>query len=257
MNQRERLDYLLNQLAEEYSNVDIPESYDEKRHLLRALMNVRKANPLDKKWLYIQDDFLKQELLESEITDVLSLNGSPKNPNMILWQGDITRLRVDAIVNAANSALLGCFIPNHRCIDNAIHSAAGFQLRLECSDIMKAQAHDEPTGKAKITSAYNLPSKYVIHTVGPIIYSKLTTNDKELLKSCYNSCLNIAAKNGCESIAICCISTGEFHFPNDQASIIAVNTVSEFLANYKGNMKVVFNVFKDLDYSLYKKLLEY
>lgn len=257
MKQSERLDYLVDVLASEYSNVDIPDGYDEKRHLLRALMNVRKPKPIDKKWLSIQDEFLKQELLENEITDALSLSGSPKNPNMILWQGDITKLKVDAIVNAANSALLGCFIPNHRCIDNAIHSAAGFQLRLECDKIMKTQGHDEPTGFAKITSAYNLPSRYVIHTVGPIICSKLTDDDKNLLKSCYNSCLNIAAENGCESIAICCISTGEFHFPNDQAAIIAVNTVRKFLESYNRNMKVVFNVFKDLDYALYEELLEY
>ncbi len=255
MTQIQRLDYLLDYLADEYSNVDIPNSYEEKRHLLRALMNVRKPKSIADKWLTVQDEFLSQECFEHGITNLQSLDVCQKNENIILWQGDITRLEVDAIVNAANSALLGCFAPNHKCIDNAIHSASGFQLRLECNDIMTSQGHAEPTGCAKITKAYNLPSKYVIHTVGPIIYTKLTQKDKDLLKSCYNSCLNIASKNGCESIAICCISTGEFHFPNDEAAVIAVNTVNEFLANDDKNMKVVFNVFKDLDYDIYEGLL--
>ncbi len=254
MNQNERLDYLLNQLANEYSNVDIPDSYDEKRYLLRGLMNVRKPSPIDNKWLSIQDEFLKQESFDNGIIDIASLESIFGNQNIILWQGDITLLKVDAIVNAANSALLGCFSPNHRCIDNAIHSAAGFQLRLECNDIMREQGCAESTGKAKITKAYNLPSKYVIHTVGPIIYGKLTENEKQLLKNCYTACLNIAAKNDCQSIAICCISTGEFRFPNDEAAIIAVNTVNEYLNN-NPNMKVVFNVFKDMDYEIYSRLL--
>jgi O-acetyl-ADP-ribose deacetylase (regulator of RNase III) len=172
-----------------------------------------------------------------------------------IWQGDITRLQADAIVNAANSQMLGCFAPCHSCIDNAIHSAAGIQLRDECYRIMKAQGHEEPTGSAKITNGYNLPAKYVIHTVGPIVYGKLTKKEEKQLESCYKSCLHLAEKKGLGSIAFCCISTGEFHFPNDRAAEIAVKTVEEMLPNCKHIKKIVFNVFKDADYQIYKKLL--
>ena len=177
----------------------------------------------------------------------------PKNPTE---QGDITTLRCDAIVNAANSAMTGCYVPNHRCIDNAIHSFAGVELRLECDEIMNRQGHGEPTGQAKITNAYNLPCKYIIHTVGPIISYKLTSEDCELLANCYRSCLNLAAKNNLESIAFCCISTGEFHFPNDKAAQIAIKTVEEFMKKDTSVKKVIFNVFKDMDKEIYRELLK-
>ena len=189
-----------------------------------------------------------------EISDINNVN--PIQKEIYLWQGDITTLRCDAIVNAANSAMTGCYVPNHRCIDNAIHSFAGVELRLECDEIMNRQGHGEPTGQAKITNAYNLPCKYIIHTVGPIISYKLTSEDCELLASCYRSCLNLAAKNNLESIAFCCISTGEFHFPNDKAAQIAIKTVEEFMKKDTSVKKVIFNVFKDMDKEIYRELLK-
>ena len=179
----------------------------------------------------------------------------PGDPRIALWQGDITTLRVDAIVNAANSALLGCFYPLHGCIDNIIHSRSGVQLRLACHDIMAAQGHEEPTGGAKITSAFNLPCRYVLHTVGPIITGRVTRRDREALASCYRSCLALAADRGCESVAFCCISTGEFHFPNREAAEIAVEAVRDFLNGGDGTLRVIFDVFKDRDLEIYRKLL--
>lgn len=187
--------------------------------------------------------FLIQELLQ------------PVKPGIYLWQGDITTLHCDAIVNAANSGMTGCYVPNHRCIDNCIHTFAGIQLRLACEEMMEKQGHEEPTGQAKITPAFNLPCKYILHTVGPIIYGKLRQKDCELLASCYRSCLNLAAENGLESVAFCCISTGEFHFPNEKAAEIAVETVQEFLQKKTSVKKVIFNVFKDTGREIYKHLL--
>ena len=178
-----------------------------------------------------------------------------KDGRLYLWQGDITRLKVDAIVNAANSQMLGCFQPLHNCIDNCIHTYAGIQLRLKCNEIMQAQGHEEETGKAKITPAYNLPCEYVIHTVGPIVQGPLTKKHEELLASCYQSCLDIAEENGVKSIAFCCISTGVFMFPNKRAAEIAVETVKNWLDETGSDMKVVFNVYKDIDYLFYKNLL--
>lgn len=179
----------------------------------------------------------------------------PVQRGIYIWQGDITSLRCDAIVNAANSGMTGCYVPNHRCIDNCIHTFAGVQLRLDCAKIMKKQGHEEPTGKAKITSAYNLPCRYILHTVGPIIGGRVTDRDCALLASCYRSCLELAAENELESVAFCCISTGEFHFPNDRAAKIAVDTVKEFLEQKTSVKKVIFNVFKDTDRDIYRKLL--
>ena len=173
-----------------------------------------------------------------------------------MWQGDITTLAVDAIVNAANSQMLGCFVPCHGCIDNAIHSASGIQLRLECARIMAKQGFEEPTGRAKITEAYNLPCRYVLHTVGPIIYGKVTVESRRLLAECYRSCLELAAAYELKSIAFCCISTGEFHFPNELAARIAIETVKEYRQTHHNPMEVVFNVFKDSDYEIYERLLE-
>ena len=174
---------------------------------------------------------------------------------LVLWQGDITTLKVDAIVNAANSALRGCFYPLHSCIDNIVHSKSGIQLRLLCDEIMNRQGHEEPTGQAKITPAFNLPSKYILHTVGPIISHRVSKRDCELLASCYRSCLSLAAENGCQSIAFCCISTGEFHFPNEKAAEIATATVKEFLHGNVKIKRVIFNVFKEKDLQIYRKLL--
>ncbi|MGL4789922.1 MAG: protein-ADP-ribose hydrolase [Anaerotignaceae bacterium] len=250
MTKSEKLDYLIKNLN---SNIDIPKSENEKWVLFRSLVNIRNATPISNDFLEIQDSLLKEVSLEKGITNIEDLK--PIKNNMYLWQGDITTLKVDAIVNAANSGMTGCYHPCHGCIDNAIHTFAGVQLRLECNDVMEKQGFAEPTGKAKITDSYNLPCKKIIHTVGPIISRKLTTNDCLLLKNCYLSCLEIAKKNNLKSIAFCCISTGEFHFPNDKAAEIAVATVEQYLKENNSQMRVIFNVFKDLDYSIYNSLL--
>ena len=189
-------------------------------------------------------------IIESE-----ELPSIPGDPRMVLWQGDITTLKVDAIVNAANSALLGCFRPLHTCIDNIVHSRSGIQLRLFCYDMMSKQGHEEPAGQAKITPAFNLPSKYILHTVGPVIGGAVRKQDCEALASCYRSCLELAVKNNCQSIAFCCISTGEFHFPNEKAAEIAIQTVTSFLNTRKENIRVIFNVFKDIDLHIYQNFL--
>ena len=233
---------------------DVPDDLNSQRQLLRALMNVRPPIPLDEDFLKLQDELLQEELIEKTIIDFEKIPEIEKN--IKIWQGDITRLKVDAIVNAANSALLGCFVPLHKCIDNAIHSSAGLQLRDACYKIMQNQGHDEPTGKAKITPAFNLPSKFVIHTVGPIIPANRKPNAKEenLLASCYKSCLEVAVENNLKSIAFCCISTGEFHFPNQRAAEIAVNTVKNFIDEKNYNLTVVFNTFKEIDTKIYNNL---
>lgn len=225
------------------------------RRLLRSLMNVRPPMPLSPDFLALQDKLLEAEREESGVVDAAALPTVPGNPGLVLWQGDITRLKVDAIVNAANSALLGCFCPCHGCIDNAIHSRAGLQLREECRRLMEAQGGEEPNGRAKITGGYNLPARYVLHTVGPIVRGQVTGRDRAELASCYRSCLELAAERGLESIAFCCISTGEFHFPNREAAEIAVKTVIEFLGGPSSIRKVIFNVFKDMDAAIYRDLL--
>ena len=204
-------------------------------------------------FLKIQDEYLREETRLKGVTDISAL--TPIQPDIYLWQGDITTLKCDAIVNAANNQMLGCFCPNHGCIDNAIHTFAGVQLRLDCAELMKKQGHEEPTGQAKITPAYNLPCRFVIHTVGPIVYGRLTDKDCELLRSCYRSCLKVADENSLKSIAFCCISTGEFHFPNERAAEIAIDTVKKYKAETQSEIKVIFNVFKDTDYKIYRELL--
>ncbi len=231
----------------------IPTDAERQKILLRGLMNVRRAYPIGAEFLQVQDEYLQSETAAKGITDIDDLTSI--QPGLYLWQGDITTLKCDAIVNAANSGMTGCYYPNHRCIDNAIHTFAGVELRLACEELMEQQGHPEPTGQAKITPAFNLPCKYVLHTVGPIIDGPVTKEDKELLASCYRSCLELAAENGLESVAFCCISTGEFHFPNDLAAEIAVRTVKEFLKKQTSVKKVIFNVFKDLDKAIYEKLL--
>lgn len=233
----------------------VPRDGAGQRRLLRALMNVRPPMPLRAEFLELQDALLGAEREERGVVEGEALPVTAAHPQIALWQGDITRLRADAIVNAANSALLGCFHPCHGCIDNAIHSAAGLQLREECARLMSAQGHEESTGRAKLTGGYNLPARYVLHTVGPIVHGRVTERDREALACCYRSCLELAAEHGLESVAFCCISTGEFRFPNREAAEIAVRTVMELLRHETSVRKVIFNVFKDIDAQLYRELL--
>ena len=256
MNQSEKRRFLIQSLLKEkpeYRDLSIPTEPESQRQLLRGLMNIRAPQRIGTDFLQTQDAYLQDETAAKGITDVNDL--MPIQPGLYLWQGDITTLKCDAIVNAANSGMTGCYIPNHRCIDNAIHTFAGVELRLACEELMEQQGYPEPTGQAKITPAFNLPCRYVLHTVGPIISGRVTVEDKELLASCYRSCLELAAENNLESVAFCCISTGEFHFPNEQAAEIAVATVKEFLKKQTSVRKVIFNVFKDLDKAIYEKLL--
>lgn len=260
MNQEERRLYLIRALQREmpqYGKVRIPESGEGQWRLLRSLFNVRPPYPASPEFLDIQDEYLGEMIRERGITDGDSLPPAASDPRLVLWQGDITSLRCDAIVNAANSALLGCWQPCHSCIDNIIHSFAGVQLRIKCSELMEAQGHEEETGKAKITPAYNLPSKFVLHTVGPIILGELEEEDCRLLADCYRSCLSLAAESGLRSVAFCCISTGVFRFPQERAAEIAVKTVKAFLDHSETSLKrVIFNVFKDSDWEIYSNILK-
>ena len=256
MTQEERLDALLALLLQErpeYAALTLPESPGEKRRLFRSLVNVRPPEPVSERFLALQDAFLQEETRRKGVTGLRDL--TPVGPGLYLWQGDITTLRCDAIVNAANSQLLGCFVPCHGCIDNAIHSFAGVQLRLACQQLMQRQGHEEGTGETKITPAYNLPCRYVLHTVGPIITGRVTGRDCQLLASCYRSCLELAERSGCRSVAFCCISTGEFHFPNRLAAQIAVETVRAYRQEQTNPMEVIFNVFQDQDHAIYRQLL--
>ena len=234
-----------------------PADNASQRRLLRSLMNVRPPMPLDPAFLKVQNELLSAEREEKGVVDAMALPTVRSDPRLAVWQGDITRLRADAIVDADNSALLGCFVPCHGCIDNAIHSAAGLQLRDECAAIMRAQGHPEPNGRAKLTKGYNLPARYVLHTVGPIVGRWVTWKDRREMAACYRSCLELAAEHGLRSVAFCCISTGEFHFPNPEAAEIAVQTVQEWLAQQRPSIaRVIFNVFKDIDAEIYRRLLE-
>ena len=252
MTQDERRIFLIKRLLSEesrYRNLRIPTDETEQRTLLRSLMNVRPPRPIGEDFLAVQDEYLREETARKGVTDIADL--TPVEPGIYLWRGDITTLKCGAIVNAANSGLTGCYAPCHGCIDNAIHTYAGVQLRLACAELMEKQGHEEPAGGAKITPAYNLPCGYVLHTVGPIVSGEATERDRELLASCYRSCLELAQENGIKSVAFCCISTGEFHFPNAQAAKIAVRTVRR----YRGSTEVIFNVFKEADYAIYRELL--
>ena len=258
MTQQERCQRLIQALLEEmpqYREVQIPALPDARWRLLRSLMNVRPPMPAAEGFLEIQDAFLRQMTREKGVMEAASLIPCRRDPRIVLWQGDITTLRCDAIVNAANSQLLGCFSPCHGCIDNIIHTMAGVQLRLACDDLMRKQGHEEPAGQAKITPGFNLPCRYIIHTVGPIVDGPLTAEHERLLASCYRSCLDLAAENGCGSIAFCCISTGVFMFPGLRAAEIAVETVEAWLRGTGSRMNVIFNVFKDTDREIYNRLL--
>ena len=252
MTQTERRQFLIQYLLDE-SNYDetIPADEAGQKYLLRGLLNVREPLPASDEFLRVQDEYLRQENESHGITDLADLTPVPSrgNGDFYLWRGDITTLKVGAIVNAANSGMTGCWQPCHACIDNCIHTFAGVQLRKVCADIMQKQGHPEPTGTVKITPAFNLPCQYVLHTVGPIISGALTQRDCDLLASCYTSCLDV------QSVAFCCISTGVFRFPADSAAQIAVTTVEQWKARTHSGIKVIFNVFSQKDEALYQNVL--
>lgn len=256
MTQAQRRIFLIQELLKErpqYADADIPTDEKSQKQLLRALFNIRIPKPVGKDFLDVQDAYLQAEIRQKGITDLRDL--TPVEDGIYLWRGDITTLRCDAIVNAANSRMLGCFVPGHGCIDNAIHTFSGVQLRLACAKLMRQQGHEEEISNAKITPAFNLPSRYILHTVGPIVRGKLTARECTQLADCYRSCLHLAEKNHVESIAFCCISTGEFGFPHDRAAQIAVQTVREYRAQTKTQMEVIFNVFQESDQHIYQGLL--
>lgn len=255
MEQKERREKLIKYLFAERdeSAIDLPKGERSQKRLLRALFNLRPPKAASKEFLRLQDEYLQEELRLKGITDIAEL--TPVAPDVYLWRGDITTLKCDGIVNAANSQMLGCFCPNHGCIDNAIHTFAGVQLRHECAKIMLRQGGEEPTGRAKITSAYNLPCKYVLHTVGPVVRGEPTEEDERLLADCYRSCLTLADGNGLQSIAFCCISTGEFGYPNEPAAETAIKATLDYKRKTESKIKVVFDVFKECDYEIYARLL--
>ena len=262
------LDRLIEYFGKGY-RYDPPRSTEEKRILLRSLFNVRMPGPVDPEILAMQDDYLRRRAEERGIVDSMSLPtisestdyDIPFGDRMVLWQGDITLLRIDAIVNAANSKMLGCFSPMHACIDNCIHTYAGVQLRSECHRRMQeytaeGNGTDWPTAVPMVTNAYNLPAKHVIHIVGPIVTGRLTERNEEDLAHCYSRTLDACAENGIRSVAFCCISTGVFMFPNRRAADIAVRTVSEWMSEHPDAIdRVVFNVFKDGDVNIYRSML--
>lgn len=256
MTQAEKRLFLIKALLAEqprYKGLSIPQDTQGQKDLLRSLMNVRMPAPISEDFLSVQDEYLGEEAAKKGITELSDLK--PIKDGIYLWQGDITTLRCDAIVNAANSGMTGCYHPLHNCIDNCIHTFAGIQLRGKCAEIVEKQGHDEPTGQAKITPAYNLPCQYILHTVGPIVNGRLTKEHEKQLASCYDSCLSLAEENGIESIAFCCISTGVFGFPQERAAQIAAQTVKDYIAKNHSEIKVIFNVFKNQDYDIYRGLL--
>ncbi len=254
-----KIDFLLEILINErnnHENIKIPKSYGEKRRLLRALMNIRPPNPISDEFIKVQNSFLRFEIESRGIAKLSEIQECPNIENVSLWKGDIALLKVDAIVNAANSQMLGCFLPNHHCIDNAIHSYAGIQLRNECNDLMLKQGNLEPIGSVKITKAYNLPSKYILHTVGPKIDDKLSKKDCERLENSYESCFNLANMKNLKSLAFCSISTGEFGFPKLKAAKIAISTIMKLLNEDNSFERIIFNVFSEEDYEIYEKILK-
>lgn len=258
MTQRERREYLIQYLLKEEKKIfrpKMPKERQAQEELLRSLMNVRMPRPVSEEFLKIQDAYLTERNIERGITDVNDLQPVSSDSRLYIWQGDITTLKCDAIVNACNFQMLGCFSPMHACIDNFIHTYAGVELRLKMYEIMQKQRHEEETGKAKITSGYNLPATYILHTVGPIIQWEVTKRDEELLASCYRECLKLSADTGAASVAFCCLSTGVFRFPQQRAAEIATETVKAYLAEDSRIRKVIFNVFKDEDLRIYRRLL--
>jgi O-acetyl-ADP-ribose deacetylase (regulator of RNase III) len=266
MTQEERRLYLIRELQKEmpeYARYQIPEDEQEQRDFLRGLFNVRPVQPTSEEFFRIQDEYLQERAREKGITDASELPSVPSDPRLILWQGDITTLKCDAIINPANSSLTGCWQFCHSCADNIIQSYSGMQTRMAGYDYMEKQRkiygadYEQPTAVPVITSAYNLPSKYIIHVVGPIVYPYLTREHKDQLAECYRASLDLAAENGCENIAFTCISTGVFMFPQDKAAEIAVATVKKWLDAHPESClkKVIFNVFKDSDLRIYQRLL--
>lgn len=256
MNQIERRQILIRSLLKEWPEhpkIEIPRNNEEQKKLLRSLMNVRPAAPVSEEFQRIQDEYLQEENRNRGIVELSSL--TPIQDDIYLWRGDITRLACGAIVNAANSGMTGCYQPCHNCIDNCIHTYAGIQLRNYCSGLMEKQGYEEPTGTAKITPAFNLPCEYVIHTVGPIVGGNLTPLHCRQLASCYRACLELADQKQVRSIAFCCISTGVFMFPNEEAAKIAVQTVKNYKAETGSKIEVIFNVFKEYDEQIYRNLL--
>ena len=261
--QEERLDYLVEIFkrdSDDYKDLEIPKNVEEKRRVLRSLMNIRMPKEMDPAVISVQDDYLKERINENGIVKPSEI--PIVRDGISIWQGDITRLAVDAIVNAANSQMLGCFVPMHTCIDNCIHTFAGIQLRQECNrrmNILKKRYgmdYEQPTAVPMLTDAYNLPAKKVIHIVGPIVNYKLTPDLENDLANCYRNTLDMCAENGLKSVAFCCISTGVFNFPNERAAEIAVKTVTPWLSEHPGKMeRVIFNVFKDEDRRYYEKEL--
>ena len=255
---RELLLALIPMLAEERgvrARLNADASADELFSTFRALVNTREPVPASEELLALQDELLKGMIAEKGIVRVEDLPSLAVDPRLRIWRGDITTLATDAIVNAANSQMLGCWQPGHTCIDNAIHTFAGVQLRLACADLMAKQGHEEPTGAAKVTPAFNLPSRYVIHTVGPIANGLPSPLHRAQLAQCYLSCLDAADALGLSSIAFCCISTGVFGFPQREAARIAVDTVRDWLDDRSSDMTVVFNVFLVQDEAIYRSLL--
>lgn len=263
----DKLDYLLEYLLKEDGRHKEHFGGDLKtqKNLYRALVNIREAKPISSEFLEIEDEYLQEELESKNVTDVTTIktiaqslkNYSIKNADKIcLWQGDITKLKIDCIVNPANSQGLGCFIPNHNCIDNQIQTFAGIRLRLECNEYMKTINYNLPTSHCFITKGYNLPAKNVIHAVGPIVEYDLTDDLKELLADTYRNCLKCAVENNIKTISFPCISTGVFRFPKDEAAKIAIRVVDEFISNNKNKLdKVVFNLWNDEDVIIYERYI--
>ena len=262
--QEQRLDYLVEQFkadSDEYKDLQIPVDISGKQRILRSLMNIRMPQLMDEAVLHVQDEYLKERIRENGVVELLEI--PVIKDNMSIWQGDITRLAVDAIVNAANSQMLGCFIPMHTCIDNCIHTFAGIQLRNECDRQMKilkskyGSNYEQPTAIPLLTDAYNLPTKKIIHIVGPIVNGMLTTKHEKLLADCYKNTLDLCRENELKTVAFCCISTGVFSFPNKRAAEIAVETVKQWLTENPGKIdRVIYNVFKDEDRGYYEELMK-
>ena len=272
MTQEQRLDLLVEEFktdSDEYKNLETPEDDEGKRRVLRSLMNIRMPKELTEKVRVLQDEYLKERVREKGVVTLADIPTIKEQGSDIsladkisIWQGDITRLAVDGIVNAANSQMLGCFVPMHTCIDNCIHTYAGVQMRYECKRQMDelrrclGRDYEQPTAVPMLTDGYNLPVKKVIHIVGPIVNYGLTPDLEKDLSDCYRNTLDMCLENGLKSVVFCCISTGVFHFPNDRAAQIATETVKEWLSEHDDQMeRVIFNVFKDEDKELYEDVL--
>lgn len=272
MTQKERLDYLVEEFkadSVQYRDLETPADTEGKKRLLRSLMNIRMPHPMEDRVLEIQNEYLCERIRENGIVTLsdiptISDQGSSHSfaDRLSIWQGDITRLAVDAVVNAANAQMLGCFQPCHSCIDNCIHTFAGVQLRAECARQMNTlrirygRNYEQPTAVPMLTDGYNLPARKVVHIVGPVVYDRLTPELEKDLADCYRNTLDLCAENGLRSVAFCCISTGVFHFPANRAAEIAIGTVTEWLRKNGEKMdRVIFNVFNDKDKGYYEQLL--